>query len=143
MFLKGIQKTLIIKESDSHSVVSYSLGCYGLQPTRLLCPWNSPGQNTGLGSHPLLQEIFLTQGSNPGHLHCRWILHHLSRQGSSIIKENIINWILLKLGVFVVELPRVNNNRAKCCGDIKDYFQVSGISRIEGSLTEMGTLQNC
>ena len=38
---------------------------YGLQPTRLLCPQVSPGQNTGVGGHALLQGIFLTQGSNP------------------------------------------------------------------------------
>ena len=38
---------------------------------RLLCPWDSPGQNTGVGCHSLLQGIFLTQGSNPGLLHCR------------------------------------------------------------------------
>ena len=37
---------------------------YGLQPTRLLCPWDSPGKNTGMGCHALLQGIFLTQGSN-------------------------------------------------------------------------------
>jgi len=38
---------------------------HGLQPTRLLCPWDSPGKNTGVGCHTLLQGIFLTQGSNP------------------------------------------------------------------------------
>ena len=37
-------------------------------------PWNSPGQNTGVGSLSLLQGIFPTQGSNPGLLHCRWFL---------------------------------------------------------------------
>ena len=37
------------------SVVSHSLGPHGLQPTRLLCPWDSPGKNTGVGSHALLQ----------------------------------------------------------------------------------------
>ena len=37
----------------------------GLQPTRLLSPWDSPGKNIGVGSHTLLQGIFLTQGSNP------------------------------------------------------------------------------
>ena len=36
-----------------------------------LCPWNSPGKNTGVGSHCPRQGIFLTQGSNPGLLHCR------------------------------------------------------------------------
>ena len=38
----------------------------GLYPAKLLCPWNSPGKNTGLGCHSLLQGIFPTQGSNPG-----------------------------------------------------------------------------
>ena len=41
-------------------------------------PWNSPCQNTGMGSHSLLQGIFQTQGSNPGLPHCRWILYQLS-----------------------------------------------------------------
>ena len=41
----------------------------GLQPTRLLCPWNSPGKNTGVGCHFLLQGIFLTQGLNLPLLH--------------------------------------------------------------------------
>ena len=39
---------------------------HGLQPTWLLCSWNSPGKNTGVGSHSLLQRIFPTQGSNLG-----------------------------------------------------------------------------
>ena len=41
----------------------------GLQPARLLCPWASPGKNTGAGCHALLQGIFSTQGLNPGLLH--------------------------------------------------------------------------
>ena len=41
---------------------------------------DSPGKNTGVGCHALLQRIFPTQGSNPGLLHCRWILYHLSHQ---------------------------------------------------------------
>ena len=41
-------------------------------------PWDSPGKNTGVGCHSLPQRIFLTQGSNPGLLHCRQILCHLS-----------------------------------------------------------------
>ena len=45
-------------------------------------PWNSPGQNTGVGSHSLLQGIFLTQESNQGFLHCRWILYQPSYQGN-------------------------------------------------------------
>ena len=45
-------------------------------------PWNSPGQNTEVRSHSLLQGIFPTQGSNPGLSLCRWILYQLSHQGS-------------------------------------------------------------
>ena len=47
------------------SVVSDSLPPHGLQPARLLCPWESPGKNTGVGCHVLFQGIFPTQGSNP------------------------------------------------------------------------------
>ena len=43
---------------------------------------DSPGKNTGVGTLSLLQGIFLTQGSNPGLLHCRQILYCLSHQGS-------------------------------------------------------------
>ena len=46
----------------------------------MVCPWNSPGENTGVGCHFLLQGIFPTQGLNPGLLHCRQILYHLSHQ---------------------------------------------------------------
>ena len=53
--------------------------------TQLLCPWNSQGENSGVGSHSLLQGIFLTQGSNPGLLHCRQILYCLSHPGSPCI----------------------------------------------------------
>ena len=52
-----------------------------LQLHGLYSPWNSPSQNTGVGSLSLLQGIFPTQGSNPGLLHCRQILHHLSHKG--------------------------------------------------------------
>ena len=48
----------------------------------LLHPWDFPGKNTGVDCHFLLQEIFLTQESNPGLLHCRQVLYHLSYRGS-------------------------------------------------------------
>ena len=41
------------------------LGPHGLQPARLLCPWDSPGKNTGVGCNTLLQRIFPTEQSNP------------------------------------------------------------------------------
>ena len=66
----------------ARSVASYSLRPHRLQPVGLLCPWDSPGKNTGVGHPSLLQGIFLTQGWNPGLLHCRRILYCLSHQGS-------------------------------------------------------------
>ena len=60
------------------STVSNSLQLRGLQPIRLLCPWNSPGTNTGVDSHSLLWGIFPTQVLNLGLPHCRWILYCLS-----------------------------------------------------------------
>ena len=70
-----------------HSAVSNSLWSHGLlQLTRFLCPWNSPGKNSGVDRHSLLQGIFLTQGSNTGLQHCRQILYHLSHQGADVIK---------------------------------------------------------
>ena len=53
-----------------------------LQPCGLYSPWDSPGQNTGVGSLSLLQGIFPTQGLNPSLLHCRQILYCLTHQGS-------------------------------------------------------------
>ena len=58
-----------------------------LQPHGLYSPWNSPGQNTGVGSLSLLQGIFLIQGSNPGLPQCRWIIHHLSRFSSVQVRS--------------------------------------------------------
>ena len=48
------------------STLCDSLRPYGLEPTRLLCPWDSPGKDTGVGGHALLQAIFQTQGLNLG-----------------------------------------------------------------------------
>ena len=59
-----------------------SLRPHGLQPTRLLPPWDSLGKSTGVGCHFLLQGIFPTQGSNPGLPHCRQTPCPLSHQGS-------------------------------------------------------------
>ena len=74
----------IKSESESRSVMSDSL-----RPHRVYSPWNSPGQNTGVGSLPLLQGIVPTQGSNPGLPHCRQILYQLSHKGS----PRILEWV--------------------------------------------------
>ena len=64
-------------KSESCSVMSNSS-----RPCGVCGPWNSPGQNTGVGSLSLLQGIFPTQGLNPGLLHCRQILYQLRHKGS-------------------------------------------------------------
>ena len=68
-----------VSESLSH----VQLGLYS--------PWNSPGQNTGVGSLSLLQGIFPSQGLNPGLPHCRQILYQLSHQGGSEVKASAYN----------------------------------------------------
>ena len=69
-------------ESESCSVMSDSLWPHGLYSS-----WNSSGQNTGVGSHSLLQGIFPIQGSNPGLPRCRRILYQLIHKGSLRILE--------------------------------------------------------
>ena len=106
-----------LKWSQSCSVM-LTLQLHGLWPARLLCLWNSPGQNTGVGSCFLLQGIFPTQGSNPGFPHCRRILDQLSHQGSpstgvdslfllqGILPTRELNWGLLHCRWILYHLPR-------------------------------------
>ena len=74
--------------------MSESLRPHGLQPARLLYPWNYLGKNTGVGSHSLLWGIFLTQGSNLSLLHRMHVLYSLRYQGSPsqvvlVVKRNL------------------------------------------------------
>ena len=70
-----VEAAVLTKKSSSlpHQVrsVNGSLCLYRLEPTRPLCSRDFPGENTGVASHFLLQEIFLTQGLNLGLLLCR------------------------------------------------------------------------
>ena len=89
-----------------------------LQPHGLYNPWNSPGQNTGMGSFFVFQGIFPTQGSNPGLPHCRWILYQLSPKGSplkkkslkKILKKNLkardLTFQCFVIGCFVIHMLR-------------------------------------
>ena len=83
-------------QSESHSVVSDSLRPYGLYS-----PWNSPGQDTTVGSLSLLQRIFPTQGLNPGLPHCRRILYQLSHKYAKayIIQVDIL--ICFDIGIYI------------------------------------------
>ena len=80
-----------VSTSNEYSVLisftiqfSCSVMSDSLRPHGLYSLWNSPGQNTRVGSHSHLQGIFPTQGSNPGLLYCRWILYQLSHQRSPL-----------------------------------------------------------
>ena len=75
----------IIKESE----VKAAQSCMTLCDSMDCSPWNSPGQNTGVGSLSFLQGIFPTQGSNSGLPHCRQILYQLSHKGS----PRILEWV--------------------------------------------------
>ena len=68
---------------------AFSLSCIIFIKRLFLCPWDSPGRNTGVGCHVRPQGILPTQGLNLGLLHCRRILYHLSHQQSifTYIKE--------------------------------------------------------
>ena len=90
-------------ESESHSVVPDSLPPHGLYS-----PWNSPGQNTGVGSRFFLQGIFPTQGSNPGLLHCRRILYQPSHKGS----PRILEWVAYP---FSSGSSRLREQTGVCC----------------------------
>ena len=73
-----------------------------LRPHGLLCPWGFPGKKTGVGCHFLLQEVFPTQGLNPGLPHCRQTLYHLSHQGSPSL------YCILSIRHFELPLPQAH-----------------------------------
>ena len=79
-----------------------------LQPHGLYSPWNSPSQNTGVGSLSLLQGIFPTQVLNPGLSHCGQILNQLSHKGS----PRILEWVAYP---FSRESSRLKNQTRVSC----------------------------
>ena len=74
---------LTVKEKVAQSCLTLC------DPHGLYSPWNSPDQNTKLGSFSPLQGIFPTQGSNPGLLYCMQMLYQLSHEGS----PRILEWV--------------------------------------------------
>ena len=92
-----------------HSIVSNSLWPHGLQPTRLLCPWDYPGKNTGVGSHLILRGMFLIQGSNPELL---WLLHW---QADSLPLSHLERPSLALLSAIYVAGPVLCNSQKQMC----------------------------
>ena len=93
--------SLIGKESASNAGESESSSVMSgfLRPQTLYSPWNSLGQNTGVGSLSLLQGTFPTQKLNRGLLRCRRILYPLSCQGSSICLIHSIHSVHMSIAV--------------------------------------------
>ena len=80
-----------VKDFEYTVPMSNSLGPDGLQPARLLCPWNSPDKDIGVGSHSLLQGIFWPRDWTWVLRHCKQILYHLSHQGSPLCAGDVNN----------------------------------------------------
>ena len=82
--------------------MSDSLRPHRLQPARLLCPWDFLGNSTGVDCHCLLQGIFPTQGSNPGLLHCRQRVYHLSH----LLLSCLLQFRDISQGMSITLLPQ-------------------------------------
>ena len=97
-----------------------------LWPHGLHSPWHSPGQNIGVGSLSLLQEIFPTQGSNPGLLHCGQIFYQLSHQGSPSIREMQVKTNNPTLVRMTIIKKSANNKCWRGCGERESSYTVGG-----------------
>ena len=138
-------------ESESHSVTSDSLW-----PHILYSPWNSPGQNTGVGSLSFLQGIFPTQGSNPGLPHCKWILYQLSHKGRSRTLEWVaypfssgsswVSWVAgrfytdwaMRLGNCFRNKVRFSGRGEGCCPASLEIWAPSLAPKISWTLESQG-----
>ena len=122
--------------SESHSVLSDSL-----RPHGLYSPWNSPGQNTGLGNRSLLQGIFPTKGLNPGLPHCRWILYQLSYQKSGWMLTNrqyFLNYFIW----FVIIYYLISGSGYDVSGERESVYALADlkINGFEGIKQKKGSL---
>ena len=103
------QKTWAGGESwDWFEIESCCIVSDSLRPHGLYSPWNSLGQNTGVGSLSLLQGLFPTQELNPGLPHCRRILYKLSPKGS----PKILEWVAY---LFFIESSKPRNRSGVSC----------------------------
>ena len=96
----------------SSLVVSDSSQPHGLQPTRLLCPWDSPGKKPGVSCHFLLQRIFPTRGLNPGLLHWQLNSLPLSHQGSPVY-DSLHTLILKRNLIFLLDIPGTSKSSSR------------------------------
>ena len=102
--------------------ISYAVLCLVAQPCLTLCDpmdcslpgssvhGDSPGKNTGVDCHAVLQEIFSNQGSNPGLPHCRQILYCLSHRGS----PRILEWVAYPVSRGIFPTQELNRGLLHC-----------------------------
>ena len=102
--------------------ISYAVLCLVAQSCLTLCDpmdcsppgssvhGDSPGKNTGVDCHAVLQEIFPNQGSNPGFPHCRQILYSLSHQGS----PRILEWVAYPFTRGIFPTQELNQGLLRC-----------------------------
>ena len=95
-----------------------------LPGSSVLCPWDSPGKNTGSGSHFLLREIFPIQEWNLGLLHCRQILYYLSHHGKGIVSKM---WQVLFINILnhstnMFKLLRTKEGISESCALLETQF---------------------
>ena len=101
------------------------LATHGLQPAGLLCPWDFPGRDTGVGCHFLLQWIFPSQESNPGLMHCRWtpalqVNSFLSHEGSHL-HLHLYPYLYLAVPMYSISVSSLNHTIEQYKGFI-NYF---------------------
>ena len=90
--LPSCRQILLSSEPEGKPKQRTEKSCPTLCDPGLHGPWNSPSQNTGMGNLSLLQGIFPTQDSNPGHSHCRQILYQLNHKGNPKPNNVIKKW---------------------------------------------------
>ena len=120
--------------------------CNTMDPPASSVHGDSPGKNTGVDCHALLQGIFPTQGWNPGLLHCRRILYCLSHQGT-VDTLLIIHLRNETIAGFLIHLPTVKHNGfINLIMDSKESQEKNGhilfsCSRISPKLSETMSLK--
>ena len=121
------------------AIQSYpTLRPHGLQPARLLCPWNSPGKSTGMGGRSLLQGIFPTRRSNPGLLHCRLVLYRLS-YWDALAPSHLCNKGP-RLGLFPKNISEVRSKAEMMCPppETGNFQHISNVNTPATNLHEEG-----
>ena len=92
---------------------------HGLWPARLLFPWNSPKQECWSGSHSLLQEVFLTQRSNPGLLYWGQVLYCLKPQSKNICIVYVEDFSYLKVTLLLCLSEKISAD------ELRNLFQLN------------------